>query len=379
MIGGYRRAPAPARHARIAVVTRCLGYRRPMLHRRGRSSARVAVVALTTAVLGATGLLSEAEAASGSRRPEGRWTIVSWAVSREPASPDFVPGTASVSQAAFSPQCGSGPCAVRVRPAGRSGTYVATDAPLTRDADRGAYRIAWDKGEGVYTAHRDRGRVLCTTGDGAGGVKRVPGGYTQTTDVTYRFRPAGSGTPASITGERVSAATGTAVGAPQGCSDFRVTASVAGSPTGSVKVTPRAAAGHYRITEVVDRTEPAGQRPHGFSGILVPDSTVTAKGRGLTLTGVIGTATLRPTRKGWTGSASGTQPSCVSTSTEPGFDAKETWTGIHPVARTESGAPILVGTWRYVADPTASGVRDGCSPVTNRGYVILVPLDAIGS
>jgi hypothetical protein len=48
------------------------------------------------------------------------------------------------------------------------------------------------------------------------------------------------------------------------------------------------------------------------------------------------------------------------------------------VARTETGEPILVGTWRYVAKPTASGIADGCSLTTNRGFVILVPLGAIG-
>ena len=156
-------------------------------------------------------------------------------------------------------------------------------------------------------------------------------------------------------------ATGTPAGTPQGCTDFSVTAGTAGSPTGSVKVSAPGAAGQYRITEIVARTEGSGQRPRGFTGILVPDSTVTAKGRGLTITGIVGTATLRSTRAGWTGRVKATQASCLATSTEPGYETTETWTGLRPLARTGTGEPILGGTWRYVANPTASGVRDGCS------------------
>jgi hypothetical protein len=87
---------------------------------------------------------------------------------------------------------------------------------------------------------------------------------------------------------------------------------------------------------------------------------------------------VRSTRTGWSGTVKATPPgSCVATSTKPAFDTTETWRDLHPVARTETGAPILAGTWRYVANPTASGVADGCSLVTNVGYVILVPTGAI--
>jgi hypothetical protein len=347
-----------------------------MMHRRGaRSAARVVIV--VTVVLALAMLGSAADAASSAKRPQGHWTIVNWEVARDPADPQYVPGTAGVLEVRYAPRCGSGPCTVRVRPAGRNGTFMAAGEPVTRDSDRGGFVMAWNPADREYTVHRDLGAVLCTTGDGAGGTRTVPKGYRQTIDGSYRFRAARGRTAAALFGERVATATGTPASVAQGCTDFRVNGRSAGAPTGSVTVTAARAAGRYRITEIVDRTEGSGQRPHGFAGILVPESTVTAKGRGLTITGIVGPATLRSTRAGWTGSVKRTQASCVATSTSPGYETTETWTGIHPVARTEAGAPVLAGTWRYVATPKASGVHDGCSPVVNRGYVILVPMGAI--
>lgn len=335
------------------------------------------MIVLVVATLAVAALATAAEGASDAKRPQGRWTIVNWDVAREPSDPQYVPGTAGVTQVAFSPRCSSGPCAIRVRGGGPHGTYVAAGAPVSKGDDRRTSTLVWNRARGVYTVHRDYGTLACTTSDGAGGVRRVPKGYMKIADATYRFRRAQGRVPVSITGETSSASTGTTEGVPQGCTDFSTTGRSAGAPTGAVHVTAAGAAGQYRITEIVDRTKGSGQRPHGFSGILVPDSTVTAKGRGLTITGIVGTATLRPTRAGWTGSVKTTQQSCVATSTEPGYNTSETWTGIHPVARTATGEPVLAGTWRYVANPTASGVRDDCKLVVNRGYVILVPMGAI--
>jgi hypothetical protein len=348
-----------------------------MVHRQGAHSHARVIAVLATAALAVTVAATVAGGASDAKRPEGPWTLVDWEVARQPPNPQYVPGTANVVQVVFSPRCSSGPCAVRVRGGGRRGTYVAAGAPISKSDEQRTSTLAWNAQRGVYTVHRDYGQVLCTTSDGAGGLKRVPKGYTRTGDATYRFRRAKSAGGASIVGETITTATGSPQAVPQGCTNYSFTSKSAGAPTGAVHVTAAGAAGQYRITEIVDRTEGSGQRPHGFSGILVPNSTVAANGRALTITGIVGTATLRPTRAGWTGSVRTTAPSCVSTSTEPGYTTTETWTGVHPLARTETGDPVLAGTWRYVANPNASGVHDGCSLVVNQGYVILVPMGAI--
>lgn len=357
--------------------------------RRVRTAATIGTFAAVAMLLaacggssGSTGSGSSGSAAA--TRPEGRWTTVSWETGRSPAPANYTYGTASVSAVAYRPLCKTGPCEIAVRPDGVNGTYNTVGEPAS-DSDKAKqgspYRLQWNATTQTYESSRDLGSVECTVAGAGGTPVQVPKGYTSKVTTSSTFTAPSKTAPAQLGGTRVATATGNPQSVAQGCTDFTVTGTTAAAPNGSITPDSTRAASTYRITEVVDSQEPAGQRPRGFVGILVPESTVTTAGQGIAITGVLGVpATLRRTAAGWTGSVSASKGACSGDGSGPAeFDAKESWIGLRPIALTKSGAPVLAGRWEYVANPNPAGVAAGCSLTTNKGYVILVPTAAIGS
>ena len=165
----------------------CIGRERAVRHGSSSSSPRQRSFA--------TSLAPVAGAAAGGKRPQGRWTLVNWEMSRAPADPQYVPGTASASQVVYSPRCRSGPCAVRVSPGGPNGTYTVPGEPIIKGDSRKAYRLAWNGKAAGYAAHIDYGRVPCTVGDGAAARRRSRPGTPRPPTRSSRSVPLGPTRP----------------------------------------------------------------------------------------------------------------------------------------------------------------------------------------
>ena len=231
---------------------------------------------------------------------------MSWETGRTPPTPNYNYGTASVQAVVYRPLCKTGPCDIAVTPDGVNGTYypVGDPPPDSVKAKKGQpYRLQWNAATRTYESRSDRASYC--QGRQSETPVLVPNGYRTKSSSSTTFTAPSKTAPAQLGGTGVITATGNAESVAKGCADYSVNFPVVAAPNQSIAPDAKQAAGTYRVTETVDAAEPAGQRPRGFVGILVPESTVTAVGKGIAVTGVLGLpATLKLTATGWTGSVS---------------------------------------------------------------------------
>ena len=311
------------------------------------------------------------ETSTAAERPEGTWNTVRWSTEREGAAL----GDAVQSVATFTPKCDDGPCDIEVTPAGANGTYRPEGYAIADPVTPGEpYTLTWDESTGTYVDHDEPALESCTTADG----KVVQDGYSVERTATYEFEPAKDSKPASVHGTYVEVATGTPTGAPQGCTDYKATWTVAGAPADAFAEGGPSFADSYVITEVVEVTEPVDQRPKGFRGVIAADAKVTTEGDSVLLAGTRSVpAKLTETDGAWFGTATDATSRCSDGEGPGEYDSTETWTGLRTIALTEQGAPILSGRWDVMETPNATGQANGCTVGSNKGYVILVPTAAV--
>ena len=304
-------------------------------------------------------------------RPEGTWNLAFWTTEREGAAL----GDALQSVVTFTPKCDSGPCDIDITPAGANGTYRPEGYPVADPVEPGTpYTATWDEKSGTYVRHDEPKLDSCTTADG----KVVQDGYSVERTTTYEFEPAKDSKPASVHGTYVEVATGTPTGAPQGCTDYKATWTVAGAPADAFAEGGPSFADSYVITEIVEATEPVDQRPKGFRGVIAADAKVTTEGDSVLLAGTRSVpAKLTETDGAWSGSATDATSRCSEGDGPAEYDSTETWTGLRTIALTQQGTPILAGRWDVMETPNATGQANGCTVGSNKGYVILVPSAAV--
>jgi hypothetical protein len=230
----------------------------------------------------------------------------------------------------------------------------------------------WDGKAKTYTSTVEL-VTSCTTAD----LEEVDDAYEVKTTLALTFHPVKGATPPQLTGTYAQEVAPTDAGRAAGCTPFEDTGTVVGAPTDAMLDDDSLdVAGTYTTTEIVESVEPAGQRPPGFMGLLGA-STIAEEGDGLTIAGVLETAAdLTASDTGWSGATSEVSGPCDTTA--DGYASTETWTDLVPVALTSSGTPILAGRWELSQEPTQVGTDAGCTPVSNTGYVVLVPTSSLG-
>jgi hypothetical protein len=310
---------------------------------------------------------SATSAPANTARPEGSWTMVRWLDRRSDTSADR--GRAVERRLALTPSCPTGPCDVAVKPGGVGGTYLPEGYTASANARPPTpYTLSWQEASGTYEFAEGPVKVSCTTADG----RSVPDGYEVTSTLSLTFTP---GPPAALRGTYTEKVKGIGAGIAAKCTDHEAFWTVAAAPTVTALDQEVDLAGTYVVTEVVEAVVPAGSRPPGFAGILVPSAKVAKAESGFTITGTGATsAMLSAGATGWGGEASS------SAACEPGgrtvadgFSQTERWSALLPVVSTEAGRPVLVGRWESQWTPTAAGASAGCTASSNKGYVLLVP------
>lgn len=310
--------------------------------------------------------------ATAAERPEGEWVMVEWLTAREGATQL---GDATESRVKFTPTCDEGPCDIEVTPAGADGTYLPEGYPVTEGTTPSStpFTLRWDEASGTYRIDRAARPSSCTVETGV-----IPDGYTLTTTGQYTFVPPSDGRPPGLQGTGEEVAVGTEVGLPAGCTNFTETIASAGAPV-DADLSDTDLAGTYVVTEIVEATEPADQRPTGFRGVLFPDAAVEAKKESYTLKGLSDEPVALEESDGtWSGSGTSTSRRCSEGEGPGEFDSTETWSDLRPGAVPTPGGVVLSGTWELVENPNEAGVAAGCSFVSNKGWVILVPSSAVG-
>jgi hypothetical protein len=306
---------------------------------------------------------------SNAARPEGSWTLVRWLVRRSDTTTGR--GQAAERQLSLTPSCPTGPCDVAVKPDGFGGTYLPEGYTVSATSrPPGPYTLTWTPASGTYEFVDPPAKVSCTTAEG----KVVPDGYELTSTTSVTFTP---GSPAALRGTYTEKVKGAGVAAQ--CTDYEAVWTIAAAPTSAALDQAVDLAGTYVVTEVVEAVEPAGSRPPGTAGILVPSATVAKTASGYSVTGTAAKPTgLAATADGWVGE--GTAPAACEPGdrTVPdGYTQKEQWSRMRPVVSTEDGRPVVVGLWQSQWSPTAAGASAGCPATSNKGYVLLVPTSAV--
>ena len=317
---------------------------------------------------------STEEVTGGTERPEGPWTFVRTQLERSDA-PDLPPGLSEVRLTALEPSCESGPCDVEGTPAGADGTYYPEGYTVVDPPAPQPETLTWDATAEEYTITSAVETVGCTTVE----LERVEDAYELQTTATLTFVPPEGGAPASLVGTYEQSVTSTPAGAAAGCTPYEESGSVVASPTGALDGSDLQLEGEYETTEIVEVVEPAGQRPPGVAGLL-PRMSIEGAGDDLVITGILDEpATLTQGEAGAGGSTDTvSRPCTLETEVADGFTSQETWTDLAPVALTADGDLILAGRWRIEENPTEVGVDAGCSFSTNTGYIVMVPVDAVG-
>jgi hypothetical protein len=309
-------------------------------------------------------------AQSNTTRPEGSWTLVRWLVRRSDTATGR--GQAVERRLALTPSCATGPCDIAVKPDGVDGTYLPDGytASATSRPPR-PYTLSWKEATGTYEFVDPPAKVSCTTADG----QVVPDGYELTTTTSVTFAPGPSGRPATLRGTYTEKVTGVAAK----CTDYEATWTVAAAPTSTALDDGVDLAGTYVVTEIVEAVVPAGSRPPGFAGILVPSATIAKTAAGYTVSGTAPKPTeLAPAATGWGGEASAPGACEAGGTTVPdGYTQTERWSRLRPAVSTEDGRPIIVGLWQTQWAPTPAGTSAGCPATSNKGYVLFVPASAV--
>jgi hypothetical protein len=306
-------------------------------------------------------------AASGATRPEGSWTLVRWIVRRSDTATGR--GQAVERRLALTPSCANGPCDIAVKPGGAGGTFLPEGYTASATARVPTpYTLSWKQATGTYEYVDPAVKVSCTTAEG----QVVPDGYELTTITSVKFTP---GPPATLRGTYTEKVTGLAAK----CTDYEAVWAVAAAPTSTALDQGVDIAGTYVVTEIVEAVVPAGSRPPGFAGILVPSSKIAKAGAGFAISGTAPKpADLTAAATGWGGEASA-PATCEAggRTVADGYTQTERWSGLRPVLSTEDGRPIIVGRWQSEWSPTPTGTSAGCPAASNKGYVLLVPASAI--
>jgi hypothetical protein len=334
-----------------------------------------------TATSDTTGPTTTAAPPPNSTRPEGTWNVVTWQIERDGDPDNANRGLAKVRVHELTPTCDTGPCNLDVKPAGEEGTYLPPGMPIKDsarpDPSDPARTYVWDPSAKTYTLEVKQTGVDCTSPT-AGEVKGV---YDGTTTYTLTFTPATDEKPASMRGTYTDISTATPEGEAQGCTKISESGVIAASPVDALATDDSSGlAASYTPTEsVIEHTDT--ERPLGFTGKLTP-MTITSAAEGFTIKGLTGAETaLTGTDSGWKASTEPVEGSCNFQDgqvVESAYSVTESWTDLRPVTRTEAGGPVLIGTWTMDSQPTDAGTAGGCPAQINKGFIVLVPVEATG-
>jgi hypothetical protein len=306
-------------------------------------------------------------AQSNATRPEGSWTLIRWLVRRSDTATGR--GQAVERRLALTPSCAAGPCDIAVGPDGVGGTYLPEGYTASASArPPQPYTLSWKSATGTYEFVDPPAKVSCTTAEG----QVVPDGYELTTTTSVTFAP---GPPATLRGTYTEKVTGIAAK----CTDYQATWTIAAAPTSTAVDDRVDLSGTYVVTEIVEAVVPAGSRPPGFAGILVPSATIAKTASGYAVSGTAAKPTdLVAAATGWGGEASA-PGACEpgGRTVAGGYDQTERWSRLRPVVSAEDGRPVVVGLWQTQWTPTSAGTAAGCPATSNKGYVLFVPTSAV--
>lgn len=309
-------------------------------------------------------------AGDSEHRPEGAWTLVAWTTKRSDTQ-DNQP-IARVILGTLKPSCSSGPPDLTLTPAGSGGTYNEPEAPPAAGEKPSTTPVELRWGGTTYVSRTKPTVNSCTPQVGAAAV---PGGYTTQSTLTLSFTPPSGDTPARVHGSNTVKNTGSKTGKSKGCTDFTETQAVAGSPSGSLeRLTPLP--GKYDASMTSTGSTPKSLAPVG-RGYWLGTMPVVGAPNARSITGISSAAApLASANDGWAGNAPSAPVDCQgidNSVTKKGADGLESFSGIHPIALTKSGAPIYAGVWRLRTNANAVGLKAGCSLTRWEGRLILVP------
>jgi hypothetical protein len=368
--GAERRRGAAALALVWACASGCTGGSTPAVSPHSSAAVGATPSAKPTATTAtATATPTATSVGDPTHRPEGAWTLVAWTTKRSDISVNQP--IARVILGSLTPSCPSGPCNLTLRPGGAGGSYQEPEAPLGVGVKPSTkpVELRWDGHS--YVGKAAPRLVSCTPRTGP----VVPDGYSTQSEVTLVFVPPSRNTPAGVHGTTTSTNKGTKAGKGKGCTDFVETEAIAGSPSGSIASSTLANA-TYDASMSSSGSTPKSLAPVG-RGYWLGAMAVAGDADAPTITGLTSAvAPLSMVDDGWAGSAPSAPLDCQAIDgslAKKGADALESFSGLHPLAMTASGAPIYAGVWRLRTNANEVGLKAGCSLTRWEGRLILVP------
>lgn len=307
-------------------------------------------------------------------RPEGEWYNVRWDTVGEDGTTDGQ-GRADLVFYKLTPTCevGQGPCDIEISGAGPGGGAFPEGHPHSDSNSPLSVMMKWDEASGTYVTDTEE-KTDCLPG----GDTTITDGYTIKTVARYTFTPQTDDSAAQMTSEREVSYIPSEEAAAAGCAASSKQQKAAAAPADAFKDSAPSLVGTYVMTVTIDEWIPNEEGYDSGVAALFDDR--------VEISGEPGAYKIKRTTvdpvdlvgAGDVFSATGVDAfaNCNVAGPED-YDAKEIWSDLSIVALTAAGQPIMSGIRQYLAEPNPVASAMGCERLSEKGWVILLPVEVI--